>query len=107
MDARLEKRYERVQRFESKPLRQEQMKQNLPLKKFKVGGISATVWENHSKNDQGQIITYKTVGFERSYKDDKGDWQTTNALRSTDLPKAILVLNKAYEFLAFEANAEE
>lgn len=107
MESRLEKRYERTQKFEAKPVRQDYIKQNLPLKKFKIGSVSATVWENHSKNDQGQIISYKTVGFERSYKDDKGEWQTTNALRMNDLPKATLVLSKAYEFLAFEANADE
>ncbi|MBN1792132.1 hypothetical protein JW826_00390 [Candidatus Woesearchaeota archaeon] len=80
-------------------------KHNLPLKKFRVGAISATVWENHSVNDQGQPVAFKNVNFERSYKDAKGEWQTTTALRTGDLPKAILVLNKAYEFVLMNGSA--
>ncbi|MBN2142837.1 hypothetical protein JW711_05915 [Candidatus Woesearchaeota archaeon] len=81
---------------------------NLPLKKFRVGAVSATVWENQSVNDQGQPVSFKNVSFERSYKDANGEWQTTNALRANDLPRAVLVLNKAYEFISFaNASAEE
>jgi hypothetical protein len=82
--------------------------QNAPVKKFKAGAISATIWENQTRNDQGQIVSFKNVTFERVYKDVKGEWQTTNGLRANDLPKAVLVLQKAYEYLAFdESNAEE
>jgi len=73
---------------------------NLPIKKFKAGAISATIWENQSKSKQGEAITYKSVSFERNYKDANGQWQKTSSLRMSDLPKAALVINKAYEFLA-------
>lgn len=72
---------------------------NTPVKKFKAGAISATIWENQSKNKQGESITYKSISFDRNYKDAQGNWQTTNSLRTADLPRAALVLNKAYEFL--------
>ena len=81
-------------------------KANLPLKKIRVGAVSATIWENQSINEQGQPVSYKSVSFERSYKDAKGNWQNTNALRMGDLPKAVLVLQKAYEFLAFSREEE-
>ena len=32
-------------------------------------------------------------------KDKNDEWQHTNSLRVNDLPKAALVLNKAYEYL--------
>jgi hypothetical protein len=99
MEARIEK---------SKSLESQQTaRQNLPVKKFRVGALSATIWENHSKNTSGEVVSYKNVSFERSYKDAKGDWQSTTALRAADLPKAILVLNKAYEYLAFESAAAD
>lgn len=70
----------------------------MPEKKFSTGAISATVWENKGKID-GKETTFKTVSFQRRYKDKEDEWQTTNTLRINDLPKAVLVLNKAYEYL--------
>ena len=67
-----------------------------PEKKFRAGAISATVWKNHGVKD-GEIQDYLTVTFERSYKDKEGNWQSTNSLRLNDLPKATVVLQKAYE----------
>ncbi len=67
----------------------------MPEKKIRAGAVSATIWNNKSKNTEGE---YKTVTFERSYKDAKGDWQTTHSLRVNDIPKAELVLRKAFEF---------
>ncbi len=79
-------------------------KSNLPEKKFYVGGISATVWKNESLNSNGDKVSFRTVGFEKSYKDKEGNWKTTNILRVSDLPKAALVLNKAYEFINLNQN---
>ena len=77
--------------------------QNMPVKKFRAGAISATVWENQNKSKQGEVISYKSVSFERNYKDANGEWQKTSSLRMSDLPKAALVINKAYEFLALNS----
>jgi len=71
---------------------------NTPEKKFRAGAVCATVWKNHGVKD-GQISEYSTVTFERSYKDKEGNWQTTTTLRVNDLPKAAVVLQKAYEEL--------
>ncbi len=69
---------------------------NLPEKKFRAGAVTATIWKNTSNDGESE---YNTVSFERSYKDKNDEWQTTNSLRVNDLPKAKLVLEKAYEFL--------
>lgn len=70
-----------------------------PEQKFKAGPISATVWVNQGTDNEGKQTSYRTVSFERSYLDKEGNWQTTNSLRVGDIPKAVLVLNKAYEHL--------
>lgn len=75
-----------------------QEKPSMPEKKFRAGAISATVWKNHGVKD-GEIQDYSTVTFERAYKDKDGNWQSTNSLRVNDLPKAAVVLQKAYENL--------
>jgi len=72
---------------------------NKPEKKFSVGAISATVWKNSALSKDKEPVEYSTISFDRRYKDKAGNWQSTNHLRTGDLPKAILVLNKAYEFL--------
>jgi hypothetical protein len=76
---------------------------NQPVKKFRAGAISATVWENQAQNQKGEIISFKSVSFDRSYKDANGEWQKTSSLRMSDLPRAALVINKAYEFLALNS----
>ncbi len=72
---------------------------NQPEKKFSTGVISATIWNNKGVQKNGQPAEYKTISLQRRYKDKKGVWQSTNYLRVNDLPKAALVLNKAYEYL--------
>ena len=69
-----------------------------PVKKIKAGGISIAIWENQSQFN-GQEAIFKTVSLQRTYKDKQDQWQHTSSLRVSDIPKAILVLQKAYEEL--------
>lgn len=71
-----------------------------PEKEFSSGAIRATIWNNEATSKEGKPINFRTVSFERSYKDRNGDWKTTSALRVNDVPRATLVLQKAYEYLA-------
>ena len=75
------------------------MEKNTPEKKFSTGAISATVWKNNGKSKEGQDVEFRTVSLQRRYKDKNDQWQTSSSLRLNDLPKASLVLNKAYEYL--------
>ena len=73
---------------------------NQPEKKFSTGAVTATVWQNQGKNKTtGEATAFRTVSFQRRYKDKDGNWQSTNTLRVNDLPRASLVLQKAYEYL--------
>lgn len=71
----------------------------LPEKKFSTGAISAIIWKNNVVLRTGEATEFRTINIQRSYKDKDGNWQSTNSLRVSDLPKAVLVLNKAYEYL--------
>lgn len=68
-----------------------------PIKKFSVGGIAASIWENASDDR-----TYNTVSLSRNYKDREGKWKNSASMRVNDLPKAVLALQKAYEYLALK-----
>jgi len=75
---------------------------NPPMKKFSAGGISAAVWSNDATLKNGQKATFNTVSVDRCYKDKEGNWQHTSQMRINDLPKAAVVLTKAYEYLVLK-----
>ena len=75
---------------------------NLPEKKFRAGAISATVWLNKGHKADGEETEYRSISIERNYTNKEGKWHSTNSLRVNDLPKANVVLQKAYEFLVFK-----
>lgn len=79
-----------------------------PEKKFTSGTVEASVWNNKAKAEDGTEREFKTVGFARNYKDKEGTWQSTSSLRISDIPKAMVVLGKAYEYLVLkEKDCEE
>ena len=75
---------------------------NVPEKKFRAGPISATVWLNKGQAINGEESEYRTISIERNYTDKEGKWHSNNSLRINDLPKAKLVLEKAYKFLLLQ-----
>jgi hypothetical protein len=72
---------------------------NYPEKSFRAGAISATVWRNHGKKENGEETEYKTISIERRYTDRTGEWKSTNSMRVNDLPKAKVALDEAYKYL--------
>ena len=72
-----------------------------PEKRFRAGGIAATVWM-HQTVRNGQPAVYASVNFDKRYKDKDGNWKSTTNLNVADIPKAIMVLGKAYEHLAMK-----
>lgn len=72
-----------------------------PVKKYNSGCISAAVWENEVNGD-----TITSVTLNKRYTDKDGEWKSTNSLNVTDMPKAIAVLQKAYEELTVKVSTE-
>jgi hypothetical protein len=77
-----------------------------PEKKYSSGAISATIWSNEGTSKTGEKIKFKTITLQRSYQDKDKKWQNTNSLRLSDLPRASLVLNKAYEYLTLKEDSQ-
>ena len=65
---------------------------------FKVGAVRASVFRNIIEKN-GETIPLPKVAIEVRYKDKTGQWKGTNSLSLNDLPKAILALQKAFEYL--------
>lgn len=78
---------------------------NKPLAKFKAGAVVATIWANSAQGATGEVV-YNSITLDRRYQDKDGKWQSTSSMRVNDLPKAALVLQKAYEHLVIKEPAE-
>ena len=76
-----------------------------PEKVFKVGPVRASVFFNAIQHN-GRTAMLPKVVIEVRYKDKTGQWRGTNSLSLNDLPKAILALQQAYEFLATKKDAQ-
>ena len=77
---------------------------NLPEKRFSTGAVTATIWRNETKQGDAE---FQTISIQRSFKDKNDKWQHTSNMRVNDLPKAALVLQKAYEYIVMkEGNGE-
>ncbi|MGB7329257.1 MAG: hypothetical protein WBD31_30530 [Rubripirellula sp.] len=75
---------------------------NKPVKKFRLRGISASVFENQTEKGQ----TFYKVTLSRSYKDSKGGFKSTNTFSRDDLPLLTEVANAAWrDILKREAEA--
>ena len=60
---------------------------NMPEKRFSTGEMSATIWNNVIEKD-GKTMNFKTVSFQKRYKDKDGQWKESKSLKPADLPKA-------------------
>lgn len=73
---------------------------------FRHGACNAAVFTNEvSRGDES--FTVKNVSFQRRYQKPDGSWETSNTLRINDIPKAVLVLQKAYEYLTSNGHADD
>ena len=65
---------------------------------FKMGAVRVSIFRNTAMRD-GKEILFPKVVIEVRYRDKAGQWKGTNSLSLSDLPKAILALQKAFEYL--------
>ena len=63
---------------------------NQPVKRFRVGSVTAAVW----KNDGNMSVT-----LQKSYKDGE-EWKNTDTLFHGDIPCAVKALERAEAFIA-------
>lgn len=84
------------------------MEGNRPIKKFRSGLIEAAIWLNTKQKDKEEI-SFKTVSISRGWKAKNEDtWRNEVInLRRNDLPKMILVLQKAQEELLLSKEEDE
>lgn len=70
------------------------MSDKAPVRKFRLGGVTASVWKN-----EGAERAFYTVTIQRAYKDTDGNWKNTDSFNSDDLLNASYVLRKAGDWI--------
>lgn len=79
---------------------------NRPVISFRHGSCRASVFENEFQRGDETFIVH-SVAFQRSYMDQEGNWQRTSSLNTNDIPKAVIVLQKAYEYITFKPDPND
>ena len=77
-----------------------------PEKRFKCGACEAAIFENEIKSN-GKIVKLKKVAIQKRYKNSEGEWKSTHSLDKNDIPKLILALSKAYEYLTMSKESDD
>lgn len=72
---------------------------NKPVKKIRVGNVSATIWEQESG--------FYNATLERNYKDRDGKWKSTNSFSVHDLVVVAKVANMAADAIIALGTAGE
>ena len=81
-----------------------------PEKKFKAGGVTATIWNNKIRIN-GNEVENKTVTIERNYqaeevidgkKSGNKIWKSTSCFRQNDLQKVILVAHESQKYIMLQ-----
>ena len=70
-----------------------------PEKVFRIGSVSASVFVNEVDTEGGKR-KIRNVNLQRSYRDDKGDWQTSTSFGLADLPHVQAVVDLAFQHVA-------
>ena len=65
---------------------------------FKVGAVRAAIFRNAIQRGNRTINIGKVI-LEVRYRDKDGQWKSTHSMSANEIPKAILALQKAYEYL--------
>ena len=69
---------------------------NKPEMRYRIGGISATIFRNVGKTKDGKEFDFATISLQRGYKDKNDEWKNESInLRSSDIDKVRLVLDAA------------
>ena len=72
-----------------------------PVAEIRIGRVKATVWPNETEGR-----TRHNVTFSRLYKDDAGEWKTTQSFGRNDLLVLAKVADQAHSRI-FELHQEE
>jgi len=76
-----------------------------PEKVFQHGSCKAAIF-NNTINSNGKAFTMPKIVVNKSFREKFGDWKNTDSYDLNDLPKLMVAVSKAYQFLTEKNNGE-
>jgi hypothetical protein len=67
---------------------------NKPVQEIRLGRIKAAIWENDTQNGMRHNVT-----FQRIYRDEAGQWGTSDSFGRDDLPLIAKVADLAHTWI--------
>lgn len=68
-----------------------------PVKEFRAGTVSASVWRNEVQRD-GQTITRYSIRIQKRFRKDDGSYENTEYYFPRELPNLQLCAQQAFEY---------
>lgn len=75
------------------------MRNTQPEKIIMIGPCRASIFRNLVQLKDGREVEIPKIVLEVRYRDKTGQWRSTSAITLREVPKAILALQKAFEYL--------
>jgi hypothetical protein len=82
-----------------------QQSNSKPIKDFRAANIQASVWRNEVEKE-GQTVVRHSVRIQKQFRKEDGNYEDTNYYFRDDLPRLILVAQKAFEFIALKESKD-
>jgi len=68
-----------------------------PIKEFRAGNITASIWRNEVQKD-GQTILRYSIRVQKRFRKDDGSYENTEYYFPKDLPRLQVCVQKAFEY---------
>ncbi len=75
------------------------MEKQKPNKTFRAGSVRASVWDNELVSSTGEKVNRPRVSIERRYKNEHGEWVSSNHYSVNELPRVQAVVQAAFNYL--------
>ena len=77
-----------------------------PEKEFRAGTVKVAIWRNETEQDSRTVVQH-SVRLQKRYRDQSGEWKDSDYLFANDLPRARLVIDKAYEYIVLKESDDQ
>jgi hypothetical protein len=78
-----------------------------PVHEFRIGGtITASVWRNEAQQGDRTVATHSVQLQKRYFHKGDQEWKTSGSLFANEIPRAILALQRAYEWILTQPRSE-
>lgn len=64
-----------------------------PIEKYTLGSVHVTIWKNIAKSGE----PFHSVKIENRYKDEEGNWKSSNSFSKDALPVVVELASKAHD----------